>query len=97
MDDPTSFKKGTDRYYSSKLLNILWLRELSGRTSSDVVINGVNPGFCASVLHRSHAGFGGAIRIFAWTAEQGGHCLADAAMQHTAERAAYISDQIIKE
>ena len=42
-----------DRYNTSKLLNILWLRELSSKVGPNLIVNGVNPGLCASTLHRS--------------------------------------------
>lgn len=85
-----------DRYNVSKLLDLLWLRELSTKVGNDVIINGVNPGLCASSLHRAHEGVSGFNKVFAWTAEQGGHCLADAATQHEKHQGAYISEQVIK-
>ncbi|ROV86747.1 hypothetical protein VMCG_10913 [Cytospora schulzeri] len=100
MDDPGSFKKGNmDRYNASKLLNVLWLRELSDRAASSsrgVIINGVNPGLCASSLHRSHQEVAVFNKMFAWSSEEGGHCLADAALQH-GEHGAYISEQVVKQ
>ncbi|CRL25340.1 Short-chain dehydrogenase/reductase SDR [Penicillium camemberti] len=53
LDEPSSFGKGMDRYNTSKLLNILWLRELSSKVGPNLIVNGVNPGLCASTLHRS--------------------------------------------
>jgi len=88
-----------ERYSTSKLLNVLWMRELSARADRlhlNVIINTVNPGFCASSLHRSDPQAGKAVKILAWSAEQGGHNLADAATRHTADRGAYISEQIVK-
>ena len=98
MDEPDSFGKAMDRYNTTKLLNLLWLRELSIETGSDVIINGVNPGLCASSLHRSDTTPGLAMfnKIFAWTSAEGGHCLVDAAVQHQTVRAAYISEEAAK-
>ncbi|PYI09450.1 dehydrogenase [Aspergillus sclerotiicarbonarius CBS 121057] len=99
MDEPDSFGQGMDRYNSSKLLNVLWLRELNSKTGSDVIINGVNPGLCASSLHRSDTtpGIGTFNTVFAWTPAQGGHCLVDAAVRHPDNRGAYISEQKVKQ
>ncbi|PLB50218.1 dehydrogenase [Aspergillus steynii IBT 23096] len=98
LDDPDSFGSGMDRYNTSKLLNVLWLRELSRRTGPDVVVNGVNPGLCASSLHRSDSTPGKEQfnKVFAWSPAQGGHCLVDAAVRHQDDRGAYISEQTVK-
>ncbi|KAF1965833.1 NAD(P)-binding protein [Bimuria novae-zelandiae CBS 107.79] len=69
LDDPDAFK-GMQRYNISKLLNILWMRELSARLAGDAtVVNAVNPGLCASALHRTDPtpGLDLLNRIFAWT------------------------------
>ncbi|KAK7997415.1 hypothetical protein PG989_005455 [Apiospora arundinis] len=129
LDEESSFrgKGGMERYNTSKLLNVLWMCELSSRvaaaevaflspllasaTSNDdrnerggaanvptVIINAVNPGFCASALHRSHAIPGQALinLVLAWTPAQGGHCLTDAACRHGDCQGAYISEQEVK-
>ena len=95
MDKPEAFGTQVQRYYTSKLLNVLWTRELAQKTEkSEVVINTVNPGFCYSGLHRSSPS---AINIFlwlfAWTQQQGGYCLADALVQHDGSHGAYLSEQ----
>lgn len=44
-----------DRYNVSKLLNVLWTRELASKVKpSDIVINTVNPGLVKSSLHREN-------------------------------------------
>ncbi|KAK7927429.1 NAD(P)-binding protein [Apiospora marii] len=110
LDEESSFVRGDmERYNTSKLLNTLWTREISSRAASQagdspgsgpgsVIINAVNPGFCASALHRSHAMPGQALinRVLAWTPAQGGYCLADAVCRHNERRGAYISEQEIK-
>lgn len=95
MDDPKTFGTQVQRYYTSKLLNVLWTRELARKTDkSEVVINTVNPGFCHSGLHRSSPGFVSIfLWLFAWTQEQGGNCLVDALVQHEGSHGAYLSDQ----
>ena len=95
LDEPGEFKANSmERYNTSKLLNVLWVRELAQRVpAEDVVINTVNPGLCASELHRSHKEAEGFNKVFAWTAEQGGHNLADAATRHAKDHGAYLSVQ----
>jgi len=94
LDEKDSFR-GMERYNTSKLLNILWMRELSSRVTGNVVINAVNPGLCASALHRSDPTPGLAYlnKIFAWTPAQGGHNLTYAATQHVDEPGAYLTEQ----
>ncbi|KAL1799161.1 hypothetical protein ACET3X_003198 [Alternaria dauci] len=94
LDEKGSFR-GMERYNTSKLLNILWMRELSSRVTGNVVINAVNPGLCASALHRSDPTPGLAYlnKIFAWTPAQGGHNLTYAATQHVDEPGAYLTEQ----
>ncbi|CAJ2511647.1 Uu.00g072720.m01.CDS01 [Anthostomella pinea] len=75
MDKKESFGKGMDRYNASKLLNVLWMRELSTRAGGNVIINAVNPGFCQSTLHRSDPSGSSFANLIGWTARQGGHCL----------------------
>ncbi|KAI0805847.1 NAD(P)-binding protein [Xylaria sp. FL0064] len=97
MDTEESFGKGMDRYNASKLLNVLWMRELSARAGGNVIINAVNPGFCQSSLHRTDSSGSSFSKLIGWTAQQGGHCLTDAATQHADNgNGAYISEQAVK-
>ncbi|KAI0406157.1 NAD(P)-binding protein [Xylaria palmicola] len=97
MDTEESFGKGMDRYNASKLLNVLWMRELSARAGGNVIINAVNPGFCQSSLHRTDSSGSSFSQLIGWTAQQGGHCLTDAATQHADNgNGAYISEQAVK-
>ncbi|KAI1132543.1 NAD(P)-binding protein [Nemania abortiva] len=96
MDTEESFGKGMDRYSTSKLLNILWMRELSIRAPENVIINAVNPGFCRSELHRSDPSGSAFVKWIGWTAQQGGHCLTDAVIQPRDGYGAYISEQTKK-
>ncbi|KAI1364441.1 NAD(P)-binding protein [Xylaria arbuscula] len=97
MDTEESFGEGMNRYNASKLLNILWMRELSARAGDNTIINAVNPGFCQSSLHRTDSSGTYFAKLIGWTAEQGGHCLTDAATQHLDDgHGAYISEQTVK-
>ena len=95
MDDEETFGSQMQRYYTTKLLNILWTRELASKTQSDeVVVNAVNPGFCYSGLHRHSSG---AINIFlwlfGWKTEVGARCLTDALVMHEDSHGSYLSEQ----
>ncbi|KAF1976561.1 putative 3-oxoacyl-reductase [Bimuria novae-zelandiae CBS 107.79] len=95
MDEPSSFGWQQQRYYTTKLLNVLWTHELAARLrKEEVVVNSVNPGFCYSGLHRHSAGIIGVfLWLFAWTQREGGWCLADAVVGHEGEHGAYLSEQ----
>lgn len=100
LDEKESFGTAMQRYYTSKLLNILWTRELASRINyKEVIINTVNPGLCYSSLHRHEKT--GIIKIvlwlFGWSSEQGGHCLADALVEHDNSHGQYLSLQKIME
>ncbi|KAI1647503.1 NAD(P)-binding protein [Daldinia loculata] len=98
MDKPETFGKGMDRYNATKLLNVLWMRELSAKAAgSNVIIDAVNPGFCQSTLHRTDSSGSSFANLIGWTAAQGGHCLTDAATQHEEDgNGAYMSEQSVK-
>ncbi|KAJ3535286.1 hypothetical protein NM208_g7195 [Fusarium decemcellulare] len=96
MDEEGSTKYSMERHNTSKLLNILWMRELSSKVKSQhIVLNAVNRECCATGLHRSdttpRVRF--MIRMFAWPPVQGGHCLTDAVTQHVDQHDAYLSEQ----
>jgi NAD(P)-dependent dehydrogenase (short-subunit alcohol dehydrogenase family) len=95
MDEEETFGNQMQRYYTTKLLNVLWMRELAARVKKEeVVINAVNPGFCYSGLHRHSSG---AINIFlwlfGWKTELGAHCLTDALVEHKDGHGGYLSEQ----
>lgn len=51
-----------DRYYASKLLNVIMFRQLADEIASStprVVVNGFTPGYCATALIRETQGFWG--------------------------------------
>ncbi|KAF2841539.1 dehydrogenase [Patellaria atrata CBS 101060] len=96
MDEPDSFKPGMERYYTSKLLNVLFTRELAKSVNeNEVVINTVNPGFCTSQLHRddSSAALKVFLKVFAWTETQGGHVLSHAVAGDVEAHGKYLSEQ----
>jgi retinol dehydrogenase-12 len=100
MDQPETFGTKMQRYYTTKLLNVLWARELAQRVNSkEVGINTVNPGFTYSALHRHENT--GIIRIFlwlfGWTTAQGGHGLANALIEHPGSHGEYLSEQRVTE
>ncbi|KAI1757945.1 NAD(P)-binding protein [Xylaria castorea] len=105
LDDPASFAKpepgGGGRYSLSKLLCVLWARELAAHVSGDddaVVVNVFNPGYCMSEFHRADpaAGADGLGRYIAWTAQQGGFHLTDALVMHPDSHGMYLSEQQIR-
>jgi retinol dehydrogenase-12 len=98
MDDKETFGIQMNRYYTTKLLNVLWTRELASKVKKDeVVINSVNPGFCYSGLHRHENT--GIIKLFlwafGWTTQQGGYNLVNALVEHDDSHGAYLSEQRI--
>ncbi|KAF1843186.1 NAD(P)-binding protein [Cucurbitaria berberidis CBS 394.84] len=101
MDQKDSFVEGMERYYTSKLLNVLWFRELASKVDvKEVIINGTNPGFIASQLHRHDpsSGFKVLKKLLAWTPEQGAYFVTDAAVsKQTESHGAYIQEQKITE
>ena len=68
MDEKDTFAV-PERYNTSKLVNVLWARQLALKVdASEVVINTVNQGLCWSSLHRDNTSAGLRIfkKIFAW-------------------------------
>jgi retinol dehydrogenase 12 len=96
MDEKSSFS-APERYHATKLLNVLWARELAEKVAGEeVIINTVNPGLCMSELHREEtsAGFKGFASIFGWSCQQGGWTLVDAAVAKGREsHGGYLSEQ----
>lgn len=100
MDEADSMKSmDLERYSSTKLLQVLWVRQLaSAVNSTEVTVNCVNPGLCQTPLHQEHVDFGylTATKWFGWTPVQGGHCILDAAIaQNNESHGQYISFQAI--
>ena len=95
LDDKTSFGN-PDRYYVSKLLNVLWTRELAAKVSpTEIIVNTVNPGLVQSTLHRENksAAEKKFIAIFGRTTEEGGRTLVDAAVvKGAATHGGYLSE-----
>lgn len=85
------------RYFVSKLLEVLYARELAAHTSrsgkSEVVINLINPGLCHSELARD-AGWGLYIMklLLARTTEHGSRTLVHAAQGGAETHGQYLSN-----
>ena len=85
-----------DRYNVSKLLNLLWTRELASKIkSSEVIVNTVNPGLVKSSLHRENTNgmekkF---TEFFGRSTQEGARTLIDAAViQGPKTHGGYISE-----
>lgn len=95
MDEKDSFGN-PDRYNASKLLNVLWTRELASKVNpKSVVINTANPGLCHSSLHRDDDSKGLKMfkKVFARTTVEGGRILVDASVVKGSDtHAAYLSE-----
>ncbi|KAL5381603.1 hypothetical protein DPSP01_007051 [Paraphaeosphaeria sporulosa] len=96
MNDQETFGTQMQRYYTTKLLNVLWTRELSSKVpAGTIIINTVNPGFCYSGLHRHESS--GIIKIFlwmfGWSSAEGGYCLTNALIQQENSHGKYLSEQ----
>lgn len=85
-----------DRYNVSKLLNVLWTRELASKVEpAEIVINTVNPGLVKSNLHRENTNgmekkF---TEYFGRTTEEGARTIVDAAViQGPQSHGGYLSE-----
>jgi NAD(P)-dependent dehydrogenase (short-subunit alcohol dehydrogenase family) len=86
-----------ERYNTSKLLQVLIVRELAPRAASTgVVINMVNPGLCHSQLARDYGwGFWFFKLLFARSTEVGSRTLLAGASAESDSHGAYISDGVV--
>ncbi|KAL8751747.1 MAG: hypothetical protein Q9199_006211 [Rusavskia elegans] len=95
MDDKTTWAM-PERYNTSKLLNVLWARELASKVSKDeIIINTVNPGLVKSSLHRenTNAAEKKFTAFFGWTPEEGGRTLVNASVaQGSITHGQYMSE-----
>lgn len=85
------------RYFDSKLLGILYGRALASAISASkkplVVLNLMNPGFCASDLFRDGSvGLKIQLKIMGRTAEEGSRTLVDAIARGKESHGEYLSD-----
>lgn len=85
-----------ERYNVSKLLNVLWTRELAAKTNPyEIIINTVNPGLVKSDLHRENTNNTEKIftEFFGRTTEEGARTLVDAAIvQGPQSHGEYLSE-----
>ncbi|KAI4209167.1 MAG: hypothetical protein Q9214_000094 [Letrouitia sp. 1 TL-2023] len=95
LDDEKTWSS-PDRYNVSKLLNVLWARELASKVDSkDIVINTVNPGLVQSSLHRENTSAAEKkfTAFFGWSTEEGGRTLVNAAVAQGPEtHGGYMSE-----
>ena len=103
LNDPNKYKQ-SDRYPTTKVIGLFWMRELASRVpSSEVTINAVNPGFCKTDLTGNVKGIQSYVMSFAgWaigrSALEGGRCLVDAAtVQGPETHGKYVSELKVKE
>lgn len=103
FNDPKMFEM-QDRYYTSKLLEELFLRQLVKHVPASVaVVNSVNPGFCyGSGLHREAGGVVGVVftgfkRFIGRSTSVGARTLVDAAVVQSDEsHGQYLGDCVVK-
>ncbi|XHF98587.1 hypothetical protein AWENTII_002135 [Aspergillus wentii] len=89
-----------DRYYASKLLSVLCMRQLAKEiTSTDpkIIVNGLTPGYCVTNLVTDVQGFWGwqlyvMKLLLARTAEQGSRSLVHAASLGLESHGKYLND-----
>ncbi|KAF9050575.1 short-chain dehydrogenase [Panaeolus papilionaceus] len=97
-----------NRYFDTKLLNVLFVRGLNQRLrDQSIIVNSVNPGFCVSSLRRELSGIQRfvadwlAVKLLARTAEEGSRQLVWAALGSPEDteslRGAYISSMKVCE
>lgn len=95
LDDPSTFG-APERYNVSKLLNVLWAREMASKVKpSSVVINAVNPGLVASSLHRDTKSSAEKkfVKLFGRSTEEGGLTIVNAAIvQGPSSHGGYLSE-----
>jgi len=106
LADPKSPNMG-DRYPTSKLLEILFIRSLAAAMSSSssspkVILNTVSPGLCHSSLMRDASGLvyyalNGMKAIFARTTEVGARNFIAAACAGEESHGQYMSECVVKE
>jgi NAD(P)-dependent dehydrogenase (short-subunit alcohol dehydrogenase family) len=96
LSDPAKAKMA-ERYPLSKLLEVLLVQELAGRTrGSDVIITMVNPGLCHSALGRD-SGWGLAIlkAVLARSTEVGSRTLVAGISTNIEGHGAYMTDATV--
>ena len=97
-DEPVGAKAMAERYRTSKLLEVLVVRELAPRlASSGVTLNMLNPGFCHSEILRDEGWFAYLMKlILARSTEEGSRTLVAAAAAGKESHGAYMTDGVVK-
>jgi len=103
LNDPTKYN-GADRYATTKLIGLLWVKELANLTGGEqVIVNATNPGFCkTSLLKDSSGAMKYMIKAFSASLgrspEDGAKCVLDAAIVKGDEsHGRYLSEAAIKD
>lgn len=95
---------GQDRYPTSKLLSLLWAKELAKQTGNgEIVINSANPGFCRTSLLRDISGVAkyfsmASSKLLGRSPEEGATCILHAVVgQSEDSHGRYLSEGLIKD
>jgi len=98
LNDPRKYD-GTDRYATSKLISLLWTKELAKRTEGEgIVINAPNPGFCKTGILGNSAGtmkwvMKASEKLVGRSPVDGGRCIVDGAtIKGTESHGRYLSE-----
>ncbi|KAF2462744.1 NAD(P)-binding protein [Lindgomyces ingoldianus] len=103
LNDQSKYN-GQDRYAATKLIGLVWAKELAKRISSDqVIVNAVNPGFCKTNLMGDASGMMKYMTkcfsiCLGRSAQDGARCVVDAAIAKGPEsHGRYLSEKMIKD
>ncbi|PQE16378.1 short-chain dehydrogenase reductase protein [Rutstroemia sp. NJR-2017a BVV2] len=93
----------SDRYPTSKVINLLWVRELASRVSNEgIIVNAPTPGFCKTELMRDTSGVMGLIvkltmLMVGREASDGARCIVEAAtVKEEDSHGRFLSEMKIK-
>lgn len=103
LNDESKYN-GQDRYGTSKLIGLLWAKELAKRVEKDeIVVNAPNPGFCKTGLMKESSGIM-KLMVQAFSAgvgrspADGAKCIVDAAIVKGREsHGRYLSEAQVKD
>lgn len=93
----------SDRYPTSKVINLLWVRELASRVSNkEIIVNAPTPGFCKTELMRNTSGVMGLLvkltmLMVGREAPDGARCIVEAAtVKEEDSHGKFLSEMKIK-
>jgi NAD(P)-dependent dehydrogenase (short-subunit alcohol dehydrogenase family) len=103
LNDESKYN-GADRYATTKLIGLLWAKELANRIEKEeIVVNAPNPGFCKTSLMNDSSGV---MKVLVKalsagvgrSAEDGAKCVVDAAIiKGSDSHGRYLSETKIKD